>query len=529
MDLKSHLKELIPKASRGLDDFEYFCKEILGYKSQKEAKDYFDLTPTHVELIKELETLEKGDKQQMVLMPRHSIKSHIVTIGYSLWRIARDPNIRILIYSDSATKAQQFLYGVKTHLEGKAAGSTFREIYGKWETDPHKGGTWNESKITVKVRRFAQKEPTIDTGGIESSKIGMHYDMMIFDDIVSDLNTTTKSQMDKIHDCYKKSLSLLKPGGDIVIVGTRWHFGDAYGRIIDENKDKSNFKIFSKDAETVVDGKLLFEGIGLNRDFLDYQKREQGSYIYSCLYRNNPVSDETAIFKENDFRFYEPNPSFHENMFITGTCDPAGEGEDFTAITVVGTDNEKNMYILDAVNQKMQPNVIIETIIRLNYKWGFDRFGCERNFFKGMLEKAFREAEQEHRVNPNWKPFSFKEDLIASAKQRTFTRVLSLQPIHERGQLFFPGTSLNTLSPTMSELAFQMVQFTIDGAKSPHDDLIVSLAYHVELSVAGGQATPMRPPKNSVAWLEEQWVGEQNQMQKRLPRHARRTYIRGLS
>ena len=515
--LRDSIKENLPKALKGLQEFEYFCKEILGYREDKEV-DYYDLTPVHTDLCHRLQNLSKP---LMVLMPRHSIKSHLVTIGYSLWSIAREPDIRILIYSDSATKAQGFLYGIKSHIEGKSHNSIFRDVYGAWEGDPHKGGTYNESKITVTVRKHGQKEPTVDTGGIESSKIGMHYDMMIFDDIVSDLNTTTKDQMDKIHDCYKKSLSLLKPGGKIIIVGTRWNYGDAYGRIIDENQEKQNFDVFLKDAEQIVDGKLLFEDIGLDRKFLDYQRREQGSYIFSCLYRNLPASDETSVFKESDFRFYEPTQDFHNHFFVTGSCDPAGEGEDFTAITVMGTDSQKNMYLLDAVNKKMSPSQIIQEIITLNYKWGFDRFGCERNFFKGMLEKSFREAEKEHTGNPLYKQFSFKEDIIATSKQRTFTRVLSLQPIHERGQLYFPGKSINALGSTLGELVFQMLQFTVDGAKSPHDDLLVSLAFHVEMSVPGGDPIANQPSRWSVAYLEREVVNNHNQMQRRLPRHKR--------
>ena len=97
---------------------------------------------------------------------------------------------------------------------------------------------WNESQINVSIRKEAHVEPSVDTGGIETSKVGMHYDLIFFDDIVSDVNVTTKAQMDKVHECYKKSLSLLKPGGDIIVTGTRWHFNDAYGRIIDDNKER---------------------------------------------------------------------------------------------------------------------------------------------------------------------------------------------------------------------------------------------------------------------------------------------------
>jgi len=514
-DIRLHFKVL--------KDFKYFCKEVLGYK-KNDAYEFKELTPKHDELC---EFLQKPARNKLILNPRYTFKSGIVTVGYSLWRLIKNPNLRILIYSDSATKAGGFLTGIKNHIEGKAPNSKFRDYYPRWETDPH-NGKWNESQINISIRKYKAVEPTIDTGGIETSKVGMHYDLIIFDDIVSDVNVTTKAQMDKVYDCYKKSLSLLKPGGDVILVGTRWHYGDTYGRLLAENREKENFETFITDAETTVDGELLYASIGLDRKFLDYQRKEQGSYIFSCLYSNSPVDDATALFKINDFKYYEPNPKFHENMFITGTCDPAGEGEDFTAITVVGTDKEDNMYILDAVNKHLKPTQIVDNIIRLNYKWGFNRFIVERNFFKGTLEKDFKLAEKEHLVNHNYKKFYFSEDLIASSKQQNRNRVLALQPYHERGQIYLPNSSpekgMNTLTKNYSDLAYQMVQYTVDGSKSPHDDLLLSLSFHLEIKRKGGSPKEEGPLPTSAVYMEQQYIKTLNRKNSRVPIAYRRRF-----
>ena len=251
MDIKRHIKAQL--------DFKFFCKEVLGYRRDDDI-GYYDLTPKHDEIMETLQSSRR--KSKLILTPRESIKSQIYNIGYILWRMARNPDLRILIYSDSISKAQGFLYGVKTHIEGKAPNSIFRDMYPKWETDPHKGGVYNESRIVISARNHAQKEPSVDTAGIEQSKVGMHYDIIIFDDIVSDVNTTTKVQMDKVHDCYKKALSLLKRGGEVVMIGTRWHFGDCYARIIEDNQESEDFELIVIDAEDEIDGKLVFEGKG---------------------------------------------------------------------------------------------------------------------------------------------------------------------------------------------------------------------------------------------------------------------------
>jgi hypothetical protein len=516
-------KDKIDYLARCLSSYKYFCRNCLGME---------DMNPIHDEVCDIIQG--SGDKQLLILLPRHSFKSWVITQGYSLWSMIRDPEIRILIYSDSATKAEGFLEGIQQHIFGKATWKNhkgelhttrFRESFIEYETSPHKG-TWNDSQIVISRRRGGQIEPTIDTGGIDSSKVGKHYDLIIFDDIVSDVNTTTKQQMDKVHDCYKKSLSLLRPNGKVIITGTRWHYGDAYGRIIADNKEKDNFIIHRRDAMERKDGKLIFEDIGLNEEFLDYQRQEQGGYLFSCLYHNSPVDDEIALFKIDDFKYYVPNPLLHENMWITGACDPAGQGEDFTAITVVGTDSHMNMYVLDAVNQHLTPSQIIEWIIRLNYKWKFQRFGIERNYFKGRLEQDFRDAEKEHLKNPNYQQFSIKEDILATSKDTNRARVLRLQPKHEAGQIRLPNNSesFNTLSKVYSELAFQMIQFTINGPMSPHDDLVKCLSFHMELISKGGTVEENEPDWTTAVALERDYIEKLNRRNSSVPRAYRQEY-----
>ena len=481
-------------------DFYKFCNDCLGYK---------DLLAQHRKLCRFLQFDQK--KRKLILMPRYSFKSSIATIGYSLWKLVNNPNTRILFYSDSATKAQAFLQGVKNHVQGSDK-SLFRKYFPYWETDQHKG-KWNESQIVVSVRTEAQVEPSIDTGGIESTKVGMHYDVIIFDDIVSDLNTTTKAQMDKTYECYTKALSLLKPGGEVVMPGTRWNFGDAYGRIIQEG----SFAVFLEKAE--VNGTYPFEAIGLTQEFLESQKREQGSYVFSCLYLNSPVSDEDAVFKSSEFRAYGSIDK--EKMYITCTCDPAGEGDDFTALTVVGTDEKMRMYVLWAVNEHFKPDQIIRRIIELNYVFKFDKFGIETNFFKGLLEQQLRFALEYERENKNFKPFGV-ETFLASAKrgEGKHARILSLQPFHERGDLLFSDKPDN-LKGALGELVYQMLQYT-QSHRPIHDDLLDSLAYHTKLIRRGDGGGVDALPENCIMSILERQRQESMQSQRNLPRALRR-------
>jgi len=258
---------------------------------------------------------------------------------------------------------------------------------------------------------------------------------------------------------------------------------------------------------------------------------ETGNYVVwgyaskNCLYQNSPVDSSTALFKQEDFRFY--NNLEVNNLNITCTCDPAGEGDDFTGITVVGTDSEMRMYVLDAVNKHLQLSGIVSELIRLSYRWKFRCLGIETNFYAGALEKELNLALEDERANKHFTPFSIEafrsKDKVGEGK---WARVCSLQPYHERGDILFPGDperGVEQLRGAFSELAYQMMQRTADH-EPLHDDLLDSLAYHVRLIRRGYGEAEKKIPENSIAeYIEEERI-RMNRVQHLLPRKYRRYY-----
>ena len=483
-----------------------FCKEL----------GYLDLNNVHKDLC---DFIESPYRFKLVLMPRYSFKSTICTIGYSLYRLSKDLNFRILIYSDASTKAQGFLTSVKSHLEGKVDKSKFSAVF-DWLPKSNKE-KWNESQVVISARTNQFPEPSVDTGGIETSKVGMHYDLIIFDDIVSDKNVTTKDQMDKVEECYQRSLSLLKPGGDVIMVGTRWHFGDLYGRLITNDKSLKTFIVDGVDD--VKYGKYCFSTIGLDEKFLLEQKERQGSYQVSCLYRNNPVDADTAIFKYKDFGYYGAIKP--DDLYITATCDPAGEGKDMTAITVVGTDSNMDMNVLDVVNKNnMTPTDIINEIVRLHLKYRFKVFGIETIFLQKTIKlELARVMREKNTEDPDRFPtFKIEEfDGASRVGKSKFSRIMGLQPYHERGSIKFPGDRFESLKDGFSQLAHQMLEFTPDHMPEPNDALD-ALADHVQLIRKGGIVKKADIPINTPAYLERKGYDETVKNNNRLPSRFRR-------
>ena len=525
---------------RVTEDFYYFCEVVLGY---------YDMNDEHVALCQFLQ--HDRHRFKLVLMPRYTFKSTISDVGYILWKLANNPNECVLIYSDSSTKAEGFLQGIKNHIEGKARNSRFREFFPKWETQPNvDGGKWNNSEIIISSRTFSQVEPTVDTGGIETSKVGRHYSIIIYDDIVSDLNVTTKAQMDKVKDCYAKSLSLLNPTGEVVCVGTRWSFSDVYGAMQDENKKTDRWGIHIRQAAENDDlsGRLYFADCGpnsLSKEFLLQQKAVQSSFLFFCLYFNKPVNAEEALYKTENFRFYgelkrSADPYYtgmYENLFTTLSLDPAGEGEDGTAGVVCGTDANRRIYILDLFCEKnCSPERMMDWIVRMNRKYRLGRVGIETTFFRGMLEKQLRQRiADEKAADPNFKMFAVEELLTRWRKgEGKNIRIEAMVGYHERGDILFPGNQslplddyagqVRALGGLFADLAFQMMQYTMRHLPEPND-LIDAMSWQIQLIQPGGRQEQNKMTRNTPEWLIAQADEQTMKLKRHEPRFKNRIKI----
>lgn len=487
-----------------------FCRVVLGFTDMNAEHDalcdFLQHDPATIKLM---------------LMPRYTFKSSIITIGHTLWLLANDPNARLLLYSDATEKAEGFLTGIKAHITGAIPGSLFRAVYGPWEVDP-KRGVWNQGAITVAPRTHAHVEPSVDTAGTETSKVGKHYSRLKFDDVVSDKTVTTRELMDKTASVYKNAGSLLQPSGQVDVAGTRWHFGDLYGRLLVELKGDARFAVFHR--KSFEGTRYFFADIGkdsLTPAFLAQKKAAQGSYLFSALYQNEPVDDETATFKVSDFAFYDSH-ALPTGLYVTACLDPIppheGTAGDDAAITVVGTDHALNLYLLDLVAGRLQPSEQIDELFRLHAKWNFNAFGVETNAFQKVMRRDIEFRYQQERLkNPRFRFFHI-EEFVGSSLPNKEHRIRGLQPYHERGALKFPGTSLETLTGQYQTLAYQMLQFP----KSAHDDLLDSLAGHIPLHRAGTTyETPQDIPWSSAAWFEREQQQEAVHVMARRPRWTR--------
>lgn len=207
-----------------LESFYHFAKYALAY-TRMTAR-------THGPIVK---ALQAETKRKLICVPRGTFKSSIATIAYPIWRLLKNPNLRILIDSEIYTNSKNFLREIKGHYEQN---ETFKELYGEW-----KGDLWNEAEMTVSKRTQPRKEASITCSGVGAGKTSQHYDIIIADDLSSYLNTRNPDLAAKAIDHYRMYTSLLEPNGTIVVIGTRYSELDIIGFIIETELEIPNGEV----------------------------------------------------------------------------------------------------------------------------------------------------------------------------------------------------------------------------------------------------------------------------------------------
>lgn len=176
---------------------------------------------THGDMI---HALEGEESRKLIIMPRGTFKTSIAVIAYPIWRILKDPNLRIMIDSELFSNAKRSLREISQHLNNERLTSRFGPFRGD--------SVWNESEILINQRTQIKKEATFMASGIGAEKTGVHADLIIADDLCSPSNMGSPDNREKVwmHYCYYTSI--LEPGGTIVVVGTRYSTDDIYQRIM---------------------------------------------------------------------------------------------------------------------------------------------------------------------------------------------------------------------------------------------------------------------------------------------------------
>lgn len=474
MDLRELALQQI--ALRCKTDLFYLCKEILGYSkmtpnTHQQLCDYASSVLVNPEE-KVVEDLDPRKNLLLLLMPRGTFKSSVVTIGFTLQFLLNEPNGRVLIDSETYSKAKNFLAEIKGHLEDNVEfREVFKAIHGVYPDGNKKNSSirWTDAAVDLACRTRKTKEPSISCSGIDKSINGMHYDLIIADDLHSEKNVTNKDQIDGVIEHYKLTFSLLDPGKPLIVIGTRWDYNDLYQHILDFEKD--DFNILKRGAYN-EDGSLFFPEV-LSEMELDKIRRRQGTGIFSKQYLNEPVSDENAIFKRSHIVRvpWETVRGKPINWYLS--VDPSFEGaySDYAAFVLAGMDFERNLYVRHITREKMSYSDIINKMFDLYTDTRLKDSKPQKIIIETIAtQKSIGiELANEQRRRNMWLPVTEIRSRMKSKEER----IRGLAPFYEYGHIFHIAECSD-----IDELEYELLHFPT----GKHDDVIDALATILEIA-----------------------------------------------
>ena len=406
--------------------------------------------------------LDADPDDHLDLWAREHYKSSAGTMAGIIQAIVRDPEVTVGIFSHNNVTAKAFLNQIKNEFEGNARlHKCYPDVF--FENPQRDSPSWSEDKGIVVRRRGNPKEPTVGAHGlVDGMPVGMHYQLRVYDDVVTQYSVTTPDQLTKTFDAWAMSLFLGKDGGRQWHFGTRYHFGDAYGRILDTGSVKP--RIYPATDDGTPSGKpVLF-----SQKYLD-QKRMAGPYIFSCQMLLNPIADEAQGFRREWLKYWNGSDGGGMSRYIL--VDPANEkkqNSDYTAAFVIGLGEDRNYYVLDMVRDRMNLTERANMLFRLHKQWkplgvGYEKYGKDSDI----------QHYQDRMERDNYR-FSIT---ALGGKMRKEDRIRKLIPLFEQGRVYMPEACFRmSAGKNLDIMRVFIEQEFLAFPAGVHDDMLDCLA-----------------------------------------------------
>jgi len=149
-------------------------------------------------------------------------------IGYCLWRMGLNPNIRIAWASNTYGQAER---PVKAIMQMLTASKELHEVFPKLAPSSRRGDAFGVHALTLE-RDEVSKDPTLSTCGAFGKILGARVDLLIIDDAIDFDNTRDQEQRDKFAEWVSTTLfSRLTETAQVIVVGNAWHKDDLLHRM----------------------------------------------------------------------------------------------------------------------------------------------------------------------------------------------------------------------------------------------------------------------------------------------------------
>ena len=470
----------------------------------------------------------------MILEGFRGVAKSFITCAYCVWRLWKNPQLKVMVVSASKDRADANAVFIKRIINALP-------FLSHLIPDPTKGNRDTQNLFDV-APAIPDISPSVKSVGITGQITGSRADLLISDDVEVPGNSGTQIQRDKLSEAVKEYDAIIKPGGQIIYLGTpqcemslynelqnrgyvcriypvvypesakeRESYGDRLAPFIAEPYDKNPqaYAGYPTDParfneEEIEARKLSYGKAGfalqflLNTNLSDAEKYplKVSDFIVTDLDvkesslkwgwasgQAQRLSDTPCVALKGDY-YYAPLMRSQEVSDYTGTVmaiDPSGRGTDESAYAVV---KFLNGYLFLMEVGGYSNGYSDETLKALANKakfWGVNEVVVEANFGDGMFTQLLKP------VLNSMHPCGVEE--IKNSKQKELRIIDTLEPVLMRHKLIVNKSVIMDDYKVYEKnqqysLIYQMTRISRERGALAHDDrldaLTMAVAYWLE-------------------------------------------------
>jgi predicted phage terminase large subunit-like protein len=396
----------------------------------------------------------------IVNMPPRHTKSEFASFLLPAWMVGRNPKLKIIQATHTGELAVRFGRKAKTLIDSEEYAKIFEtrlredsQAAGRWETA--QGGEY-----------FA--------AGVGGAITGRGADLLIIDDPHSEQDAMSLNAFDNAYEWYTSGpRQRLQPGGQIVLVMTRWSKKDLTGILLKNQKEVKGDQWEVIEFPAIIDEQPVWP---------EYWKLEELEKVkvtlpvakWNAQWMQKPTSEEGAIIKREWWQVWDKDELPYVDYVIQSydTAFLKKETADYSAITTWGvfypdSDSKPNLILMDSIKERYEfPELRRVALDQYNY-WKPDMVIVEQKASGTPLTHELRQMDIPVMT------------FTPSRGNDKHVRVNTCAPLFEAGLIWAPDR----------KFAEEVVEECAAFPHGDHDDLVDSMTMAVMRFRQGGFIT----------------------------------------
>ncbi|MEQ2869354.1 phage terminase large subunit [Selenomonas noxia] len=487
-------------------------------------------TPIQVDIA---QYLQNPPSDRVIIQGFRGVAKSFLTCAYAVWRLWQDRDLKVLIISASRDRADDNARFIKSIIRTLP-------FLADMKADKTQLDTQNIFNVGGAQ---ADISPSVKSVGITGQITGTRADLLISDDVEVPKNSGTQLQRDKLSEAVKEYDAILKPGGQIIYLGTPQNEASLYNVLQKRGYSTRIWPVLYPESEAELESyggslapfiadkyrsdpekyagtstdpqrfddieiekrRLSYGRAGfalqflLNTNLSDFEKYplKVSDLIIDSLdphetsmkwsWANGPqqrLQDIPCVAMKGDM-YYAPLSRSPETQPYTGTVmaiDPAGRGSDESAYAVMKALNGYLFLMEVGGFTEGYSDLTLTQMAQLAKFWEVNEIIVEANFGDGMFTKIMTP------IFTKIHPCAITE--VKHTKQKELRIIDTLEPILMRHKLIVNQSVIESdyrryESGQAYSLIYQMTRICRDKNAIAHDDRLdaVTMAAAYWLSV----------------------------------------------